>query len=70
MSKKHCDPGLANRCRAENGRTRAKNGGTLVGTLRKTYGENFASSVRSDMKLNTLLRRKGASSLSDLIKKS
>jgi hypothetical protein len=31
---------------------RRKNGATRVGTLRKTYGEDFAPGVRSDMKLD------------------
>ena len=39
-----------------------------LGTLRKTYGEDFAPGVRSDMKLDTLLEHKGARSLSELLK--
>ncbi len=69
MSKKHCDDGLDDRCRDQNGQIRAKYGSTLVRTLRGTYGEDFASDVRSDMKLDTLLERKGVDSLSDLVKK-
>jgi hypothetical protein len=37
--------------------------------LRETYGENFAPGVRSDMKLDTLLDRTGARSLSELLKR-
>jgi hypothetical protein len=66
---KPCQPGLDNRCRDKNGEIRHKNGATRVGTLRETYGENFAPGVRSDMKLDTLLDRTGASSLSQYLKK-
>jgi hypothetical protein len=61
--------GLDDRHRDQNGEIRHKNGTTLVGTLRETYGENFAPGVRSDMKLDTLLDRTGAKSLSELVKK-
>ena len=69
MTKKNCDDGLDDRCRDQNGQIRAKNGSTLVRTLRNTYGEDFAPQVRGDMKLDTLLERKGVNSLSDLLKK-
>ncbi len=69
MAKKHCDDGLDDRCRDQNGQIRAKNGSTRVSTLRNTYGEGFAGDVRGDMKLDTLLERKGINSLSDLLKK-
>jgi hypothetical protein len=62
--------GLDGRSRDENGEIRQKNGATKVGTLRETYGDNFASDVRSDMKLDTLLERTGSASLSQYIKKS
>jgi hypothetical protein len=62
-------PGLDDRCRDRDGEIRRKNGSTRVGTLRETYGERFAPGVRSDMKLDTLLERRGASSLSELVKK-
>ena len=68
MSKK-CRPGLDDRCRDNNGEIRQKNGATRVGTLRNTYGEDFARGARSDMKLDTLLDRTGAASLSQLLKK-
>jgi len=61
--------GLDNRSRNHDGEIRHKRGDTLVGTLRETYGDNFASDVRSDMRLDTLLDRKGANSLSELIHK-
>ena len=61
--------GLDGRHRDQNGEIRHKNGTTLVGTLRETYGENFAPGARSNMKLDTLLDRTGAKSLSELVKK-
>jgi hypothetical protein len=68
MSKK-CHPGLDNRCRDNNGEIRQKNGATRVDTLRETYGDGFAPSVRGDMKLDTLLERTGSRSLTQLLKK-
>jgi hypothetical protein len=65
---KHCPPGLDDRYRDENGEVRRKNGNTRVDTLRRTYGDDFAPGVRGDMKLENLLRRAGADSLSDLLK--
>jgi hypothetical protein len=66
---KSCKPGLDDRCRDQNGEIRHKNGATRVGTLRETYGEGFAPDVRSDMKLDTLLERTGAKSLTELVKR-
>ncbi|MDQ2843413.1 MAG: hypothetical protein M3Y72_20710 [Acidobacteriota bacterium] len=63
-----CRSGLDGRCRDGNGEIRRKNGSTLVGTLRDVYGEDFAPGVRSDMKLDTLLDRTGADSLTELIR--
>jgi hypothetical protein len=67
MSKKPCDAGLDNRCRDLDGEIRQKRGDTLVGTLRKTYGTEFAPGVRSDMRLDTLRARTGGS-LSKILK--
>jgi hypothetical protein len=66
---KHCHTGLDDRCRDQNGEIRRKNGATRVDTLRQTYGETFASGVRGDMKLENLLERTGADSLSELLKR-
>ena len=66
---KNCRPGLDDRCRDTNGGIRRKNGATRVGTLRQTYGEKFAPGARNDMKLDTLLVRTGARSLTELVKK-
>src|ERR1700733_5959373 len=46
------------------GEIRHKRGDTLVGTLRKTYGPDFAPGVRSDTRLDTLRKRAGGESLS------
>lgn len=68
----HCKPGLDDRCRDEHapkaGEIRQKRGDTLVGTLRETYGQNFAPGVRSDTRLDTLRDRTGKS-LSEMVKK-
>ena len=65
---KNCDTGLDNRCRDENGEIRRKRSDTLVGTLRKEYGDSFAEGFRSDAKLGTVLRETDSDSLSDLLK--
>ena len=64
---KNCDIGLDDRCRDFDGEIRQKRGDTLVGTLRKTYGPDFAPGVRSDMRLDTLRERRG-DSLSKIVK--
>jgi hypothetical protein len=61
--------GLDKRSRDKDGLIHEKRGDTLVRSLRKSYGENFAPGVRGDMKLETLLSREKASSLSELIKR-
>ena len=70
MAKSHCDVGLNQRCRDNDGEIRQKRGDTLVKTLRKTYGEDFAPGVRGDAKLETLRQRAGDESLSKLVKDS
>ncbi len=60
--------GLDDRSRDEDGTIRRKREDTKVGTLRDTYGDNFAQGYRSDMHLGTLLEQAGASSLSDYLK--
>ena len=64
----HCETGLDDRCRDADGEIRRKRGDTLVGTLRDEYVPNFAPGVRSDMRLDTLLVRTEAASLSDFLK--
>ena len=65
----HKQPGLDDRHRDNNGRISEKHGNTQVGTLRETYGENFAKGTRSDAHLETVLKNSGASSLSEYLKK-
>lgn len=69
MTTKHYPKGLDGRQRDANGEIRQKRGDTLVGTLRETYGDNFAKGTRSDAKLKTVLERENVGSLSQLIKK-
>jgi hypothetical protein len=66
---KDCKTGLDNRCRDNDGEIRHKRSDTLVGTLRETYGSDFAKGYRSDAKLGTVLDREGADTLSELLKK-
>ena len=66
---KQCNTGLDERCRDEDGSIRRKRGDTLVGTLREEYGEHFGPGARSDMRLDTLLDRVGAESLSEYIRR-
>jgi len=65
--------GLDDRGRDQNppkaGQIREKRGDTLVGTLRKEYGEDFLSKYRSDTKLSTV-REKENASLHQLVKRS
>ena len=56
---------LDGRHRNENGEIDRKHGNTLIGTLRETYGEDFAAGRRADMKLSTLLRENDVDSLSE-----
>jgi hypothetical protein len=71
MSKngKECRVGLDQRCRDVDGEIRQKRGDTLVKTLRKTYGPEFAPGVRSDTRLDTLRKRADGESLSRILKK-
>ena len=68
-NERECQTGLDSRCQDFDGEIRRKRSDTLVGSLRKTYGENFANGYRADMKLGTLLERSGAESLSDYLKR-
>jgi hypothetical protein len=65
---RNCSGGLDDRCRDEDGTIRRKRGDTLVGTLRREYGDDFAPGVRSDMRLDTLLEEAGVVSLSEYLK--
>ena len=61
-------PGLDGRHRDRDGEIHHKMGNTKIGTLRETYGEDFAKGHRSDMKLENLLDKTGAKSLTDFRK--
>jgi len=65
---KHYPKGLDGRERDKDGQIREKNGNTLVRTLRKEYGPDFAEGYRSDTKLETV-REDSGKSLSELVKK-
>ena len=68
MSKDHCSDGLDGRCRDADGEIRRKRGDTLVGTLRREYGDDFAWDFRSDAKLGTVLKATDSDSLSDYLR--
>jgi len=68
--KDHCDVGLDQRCRDNDGEIRQKRGDTLIKTLRKTYGPAFALGVRGDARLDTLRERADGESLSKLVNDS
>jgi len=65
MSKK----GLDGRSRDQGGEIHLKRSDTLVRTLRRTYDEDFLPGFRSDATLGAVLKRTGADTLSDLVKK-
>jgi addiction module HigA family antidote len=48
--------GLDNRARDTDGEIRHKRGDTLVGTLRQTYGQDFAKGYRSDTSVSNVLK--------------
>lgn len=69
MSVKHPQLGLDHRHRDVDGEISRKHGNTQIGTLRQTYGNDFAAGRRSDMKLSTLLNNSGAPSLTQYLKR-
>lgn len=54
--------------RFRDGEIRRKRSDTLVGTLRREYGDDFANGFRSDAKLATVLRETDSSSLSEYLR--
>jgi hypothetical protein len=68
MGKKHYPTGLDNRMRDHDGEIRKKRSDTLVGTLRDTYGPDFAKGYRSDATLGTVLEKEGVDTLDQLRK--
>jgi hypothetical protein len=69
MGAKQKQPGLDHRHRDQDGEIHRKRSDTLVRTLRKEYGEDFAKGTRSDATLRTLLEKENVGSLSELLKK-
>ena len=61
--------GLDGRTQDSDDEIRQKRNDTLVGTLRQTYGPDFAEGYRADAKLETVLREERVSTLSQLLKK-
>lgn len=62
--------GLDGRQRDENGQIHQKRSDTLVRTLRKEYGDDFANGYRSDTKLGTVLKGAGVDTLDQYRKKN
>jgi hypothetical protein len=69
MATRHYPRGLDGRQRDRDGEIRHKRSDTRVGTLRKTYGDDFASGYRADAKLGTVLKKEGADTLDQLLKR-
>ena len=69
MAKRDCNSGLDNRCRDNDGEIRHKRSDTLVGTLRQSYGDDFAKGYRSDAKLGTVLKSESTTTRSGLLKR-
>jgi hypothetical protein len=62
-------PGLDKRHRDKDGEISKKKSNTLVRTLRKEYGDDFAKGYRGDAQLGTVLKKEKAESLHDLLKR-
>ena len=65
-----CNDGLDGRCRDADGEIRHKRSDTKVGTLRKTYGDDFASDYRSDAHLGTVLDDADAGTLTEYLRRN
>jgi hypothetical protein len=61
-------PGLDQRHRDKNGEISRKHGNTLVGTLRRTHGPDFAQGFKETAKLSDVLQTLDEPSLSQLIR--
>ena len=59
-------PGLDNRHRNKDGEISHKHGNTLIQTLRKIYGQNFAAGYPGTEKLSDILLKLNETSLSQL----
>jgi hypothetical protein len=62
-------PGLDKRHRDKSGEISRKKSNTLVRTLRKEYGEDFAKGYRADATLGAVLKKEKVESLHDLLKR-
>ena len=62
-------PGLDKRHRDKDGEISRKKSNTLVRTLRKEYGDDFAKGYRADATLGTVLKKEKVESLHDLLKR-
>jgi hypothetical protein len=62
-------PGLDKRHRDKDGEISRKKSNTLVRTLRKEYGDDFAKGYRPDATLGSVLKKEKVSSLHDLLKR-
>jgi hypothetical protein len=60
--------GLDHRHRDKEGEIQRKHGNTLIGTLRKIYGQNFARGLSDEMRLSEALGRMPKDSLSQLVR--
>jgi hypothetical protein len=69
MATKHQPKGLDNRGRDKDGEIRHKRRDTLVETLRKEYGEGFAKGFGDRKTLGDVLKKTGAQSLHEVLKK-
>ena len=58
--------GLDNRHRNHDGEISHKHGNTLIGTLRKVYGQSFAAGYPATEKLSDVLQQLNETSLSQL----
>ena len=61
-------PGLDHRHRDKNGEISRKHGNTLIGTLRKTHGPDFAEGFKDNDKLSDVLHALDEPSLSRLVR--
>jgi len=64
------EPGLDGRHRDKDGKIHQKRGNTLIRTLRKEYGENFAKGYPESTKLSELLKKEGCNSLHEFLRRS
>jgi hypothetical protein len=69
MMAKRLAKGLDGRQRDKGGEIRKKRGDTQVKTLREEYGEHFLPGFRPSTRLDAVLKKTGAESLHQLLKK-